>query len=502
MKKYKIFLLFTYFLFTLIILVESAIPGAGSAAQSDKVSSVVSSLYDFFSGGVKKEVLPNKVILNDLQKEYYVSEEYELEPLIFPKNSSFISLDYQIDNPELAEIRGTNLFFKKEGKVNLIIKVNNTEIYNKYQITIKEKYVTNVDTPSKIIIDVNETYLLNFNITPFDSTEKPQYLIEDNNKLRISNNKIIPLNTGNTNLTISYKNITKKIAIEVINKYPDLEVSNFKPQTSDMLDIAETYFVGDEINVIPIYKSNYEFDGKLLLASQPNIQYDGSKIVFLKEGYVDLIFSLDKHKTSTYTKKVLVVQKFDEDIIVTNIKELTELEITIPKKINIANYKNLNYKFISNNEKILKIDEKGIITPISEGDCLVTISLKNILDEEITYSFNVTVNSKSISSHILNFNYFIRKLFGHFGAFMFYSVFTTMLCLLIFKKKFSLLFSLINGFGIALISELIQLFVPGRFGAFKDVMIDFSGYLVPILGFFIYFIIRRLKNGRFNKIPS
>lgn len=85
-----------------------------------------------------------------------------------------------------------------------------------------------------------------------------------------------------------------------------------------------------------------------------------------------------------------------------------------------------------------------------------------------------------------------RKVLGHFLAFTVNSVFATLATyyFLIDKKwyKFYFIYLISFGFGflVAGISELVQLFTPGRTGAFMDVLIDMGGY---VLGLAIIFII-------------
>ena len=91
---------------------------------------------------------------------------------------------------------------------------------------------------------------------------------------------------------------------------------------------------------------------------------------------------------------------------------------------------------------------------------------------------------------------FLRKLFGHFLLFGLSGIFTTLTLLvniiIITKKKLLIYGGISIGFGISLasFSELIQSFVPGRAGAFTDVLIDFSGYLLfaLIVVFALYFL--------------
>ena len=95
------------------------------------------------------------------------------------------------------------------------------------------------------------------------------------------------------------------------------------------------------------------------------------------------------------------------------------------------------------------------------------------------------------------FHAVFRKLVGHFLLFGFSGAFT-MLSLIMndyltnrFKWKI-ILFCLGLGVIVAVISELIQVFVPGRAGTFTDVFIDLAGFIAFAgITYLIYFLIVR-----------
>lgn len=94
-----------------------------------------------------------------------------------------------------------------------------------------------------------------------------------------------------------------------------------------------------------------------------------------------------------------------------------------------------------------------------------------------------SVNSSNKETFVM----IVRKLFGHFGLFGLSSCFTTWACYLFLKDtkvKWFLWEGLISfgiGFFVAGLTELIQLFIPGRSGSIIDVLIDATGYLIGVL---------------------
>ena len=83
----------------------------------------------------------------------------------------------------------------------------------------------------------------------------------------------------------------------------------------------------------------------------------------------------------------------------------------------------------------------------------------------------------------------VRKLIGHFSCFLVDGVLTTLVVLMSFKNKLKNIFlTLISvGFGVTLagLTEIIQIFIPGRVGSIVDVFYDSIGY---IIGAFILYL--------------
>ena len=100
------------------------------------------------------------------------------------------------------------------------------------------------------------------------------------------------------------------------------------------------------------------------------------------------------------------------------------------------------------------------------------------------------------------FHAVVRKLFGHFLAFGGTGLFTTLSLVLlddvfINKKVRIIVISCSIGLFLALLTEGIQLFTPGRAGQFVDVGIDFGGFL--LFGGLIYIISYLIYKNKLNQ---
>lgn len=97
-------------------------------------------------------------------------------------------------------------------------------------------------------------------------------------------------------------------------------------------------------------------------------------------------------------------------------------------------------------------------------------------------------------------HHLVRKLIGHFGLFGVSGIITTtMFCLikdvLADKKLKIVLIDAGTGFLVAILSEVMQLFAPGRAFAVTDILIDLFGYvLFGWITFMIFFLVYRHKH--------
>ena len=126
---------------------------------------------------------------------------------------------------------------------------------------------------------------------------------------------------------------------------------------------------------------------------------------------------------------------------------------------------------------------------------VVTDSVVNVIDKVNPSNDSITSKYEKNRIHL-----FVRKIFGHFGAFMVCSFFALMTIIFFLKNnylRFGLAF--LNGTFLAILTELIQLHTEGRYGTIKDVFIDLAGYIsmMIIIGL-IMVIIYLVRKGKGN----
>lgn len=132
-------------------------------------------------------------------------------------------------------------------------------------------------------------------------------------------------------------------------------------------------------------------------------------------------------------------------------------------------------------ESIALIGKDGTITPLKIGETKIYMSIKDRLSEHINVEVNLKVTRKDFIENMGEFFRAVRKAIGHFGAFAAVGLIGTIMFFLWMRKKWFPLGVGINftcGFGLAALTEYIQTFVPGRYGAWSDIWLDFSGFSI------------------------
>jgi len=114
-------------------------------------------------------------------------------------------------------------------------------------------------------------------------------------------------------------------------------------------------------------------------------------------------------------------------------------------------------------------------------------------------------------TNLEEFRALIRKLVGHYGAFLIMGIFAALTGMMYYKKNkwfiywIKALIIIVYGFLFAGLTEIIQVFTPGRYGVITDVFIDFSGYMTSVgIVLIIYFIIfyKKFKDDYINNLSE
>ncbi len=137
----------------------------------------------------------------------------------------------------------------------------------------------------------------------------------------------------------------------------------------------------------------------------------------------------------------------------------------------------------SSRTHIVRVDSSGLISSLGVGEETLEIGYKN---ELASYSVKVTFEvRRNLGFTLEQLALLARKGVGHFSLFAFTAALSLGFIFLTFDKParqyIALGISSVLGFLMAAVSEFIQLFTAGRYGAWSDVGIDTAGYMTSIV---------------------
>ena len=414
----------------------------------------------------------------------------------------------------IAAIKNTDI--KTSYTFNIVNKVAPLNFNVDENVTIKEGLTSIIDiTPLNTNEGVNERIKYN---QYYDNTLLT-YSSEDDSIATIDKNGIIKAHKkGKTNIVIKNQNVTKKLSVIVENNLDSIINANDTwsiKSISNNAYIGDVYFdnTNDYISEKGKHNTPLSIDWGNITPSDTNVIYESENPLIAtvdKNGLVrgnrkkgtakikaSLASNLNMSKTIEIEVGDVVISSLsyqnenDKDITFEN--GLTKI---ISPKILPVNVTLKNLIGTSSDNNIIEVSSRGSVIAITgknAGSCILTIAVKD--NEHINISYNITITPlKPINStNEENFFALIRKSIGHLLLFINNGIITTLALFYLLKDKLKgkklwliIAISLIFGFLIAGLSELIQLAVPGRNGNWNDVLIDTIGYAI---GLFILKII-------------
>ena len=550
----------------LFIIANSFIPGEASSKMSNFIGDIVK----FFVNGVDKDFeeiktqsidlkLDERYLLNNV--EGYKENEIPLgatKKLIAspnPKDATDANIYFTCDNENINVIQvDYGAFIEANENIDtftVTAHLKDSDIHTDYTFYVKE-HTAPVDFSISLENTEIKTGLTEIvNVTPiskieslndplkyvryFDST-KLEYSSSNPSVASINNLGVITANNeGEAVISVSNGTISKTEKIIVKNnngsiKKPD---GNWKlTSTTNKAYVGDMNFDGNDYDEVGKHHTalsidwmgNEPSDTKMTYkSSDPLIaMVDSSGIVrgYRRKGTVTITATstLDPNQSSSIEIEV-------EDVSIEELKyasEMTNFQVEVGVTILISpNYLPINAsdkKMMgeAENSSLVEIESRGssvAIKGLEKGKTKVTIYAVNSPEAKLDYEIEVIPLKIINSSNEGDFFTIIRKSIGHLMLFFVNGIVTTLGAYFLLKenkkKYLSYLIyplSLLSGFIVAGLSELIQLFTPDRSGRWLDVGIDVLGYAlgVALIGliFLTLFIIKRIKNKKEIKVKE
>ena len=522
------FLAMSLFLNSFIIVHACLTPNISTAWSNAFVSFFIS----IFNANSKDTFVPVEVnglevmldtqyTLNDipgyLDNEIVINKTKRMRYSISPSDATNKAVSIEVSDPSVLKIEQKNnyiyLHALKNGEVTLTVSSLANDSYKKeFNFEVVDKVAPPIYSFIETDLDVylNESFLLPIETGSIDSSYYDLTLLDylfDEQYISHDDSYYEAKEVGDTSILVGDKSINIHIADNSSVIYPMFTSIN-----------------GSE--VISAYSSNrYEAafsneptkDEVIWSISDPSIDF--------KDGVLNLDNVLEERVVTITASSILDKNVFISKDITIKPLEVTGFDLFGPgyganlsdmpyysetgQQFNIYIVDNsgatklTGVNVTSSNPKIAEAYVQSdyiYVNSIKAGKTRITVT--SISNPEVSHYVDLEVTVKGIinSDNYNSFADFVRKSIGHFTLFLVSGIFTflSIYYLLIDNKKLKTLFGviipLLIGLLVAIASEVIQSFVPGRFGSFIDVMTDFSGYVIgALLMWLIIYLIKRKK---------
>ena len=491
-------------------------------AQGTTTVTVTSTANKNISASVTITVLPEiqqpvypveSMSINKPQSTVFkIGERLTLSTVVLPAEATD-TIVWDSSNDDIATVSQSGLVkFISAGSVTITARCGNYSFEDSITFTVKEVLSSTITIQTENLTQTSDGYILgkgsigkikgvlDSNATILDI----DYSSSDSSIASISEDGVIEaFKEGRVTITASssYDGETVSQSITVIVK--EILSSSITIQTENLTQEGEDYTIikGNYGKIKGILDENatiLEIVYSSSDSSIASISEDGV-IEALKGGTVTITATSSYDGETVSQSITITVKEIVSASIRLELKNLTKsgdgfvLKEGKSGKIKSVLEENatiLDVVYTSSDSSIASVSADGVIQALKGGT--VTITASTSYGDEITSaSFTLTVDPITFKDNVKNFYRWVRKGFGHFGAFLVLGIFASWSYCILFSKNtkgriFSFLVTLIAGFAIAGITEILQLpiFTAGRYCSFDDVMLDFRGYCTSSLAIF------------------
>lgn len=200
-------------------------------------------------------------------------------------------------------------------------------------------------------------------------------------------------------------------------------------------------------------------------------------------------------KIFTATKKVEILQDKFVDFKCNNNKYSFKIKNNVVYSFKFNVQDDLDYIYKTKEYEGFKIYNDGSFNATESGTYTGYIQVGETGSPYMyKIQFTIVSDTMGLSSSSV---YFIRKLIGHFGLFMAFGIFGMLAlfvcnCFNLRRKFYTVVILPLYGFLVSYTTEYIQGLDPTRTNAFKDVMLNLSGYICGMILVGIIFIIVKI----------
>ncbi len=524
------------------IMLQAALPATESVKWSNLFVRFFTSLFNGSGKDTTEVIKVSNLELNyDSNYSYNFIEGYDdneivvgkvkrLNAVISPASATNTAVSFKVSDTSIASItQNQNLAYITGLKAG-IVEVTATSLADN---TFVSKYSFNIVEPkAPITYTVSDASIYQGSLfyLPITCDNEDYY---DLNKLEVNNSNPSVINkssdyeglyyassVGTSILTISDKSFTitvndsSSVTLPSFTKIDGVDTLYSKGQASYQVQVSnsptnkDVYWEVSNPSLASINKNG------ILKINEIN---EESKITITAHSLLDKDVIISKEitlKPVTITDFELVIPYYGTHI--TNMPYMGETgeEIKVWIEDNTGTIGTSGVTVTSSNPDVAKVYAQGsyiYISCIKDGNTHIEVTSINNPSVMKYIDLQVTVRGVINHDNYLSFAEFVRKSIGHFLLFLVSGVFTFLYFYELNKdvnfkgkkKWYYIAVSLVLGVLLAGLSELIQVFVPSRFGSMLDVLTDSSGYILgALITLLVIYLIHHTKNKKKEKLEK
>lgn len=319
------------------------------------------------------------------------------------------------------------------------------------------------------------------------------------------------LKEGTTRVTISIPalNLQKSIEISVTH----LVIDTISVSLPDSIHVGKTYKLSAAVKPLKatdkriIWSVDDQTLASINSAGELKVKKSGTFTVIAsaQRGTAETRISVTAHNLLLLRKVTgygfLTLGNFENGTATASLKQNSSARIVLQYAPDTT-YK--KFRLISSSD-VLSVNG-STVTAVRSGEAKLTIEYwdGDENNEKQVFSVLVTVEKQKLSDVISDWGRAVRKGLGHFAAFLITGIFAALTFMFFIKRKtIAAPVTLLSGFLLAGLTELLQMIPPDRGPSFADVLLDFEGFCfsaVPIvIGFVIAATIKFFKNMKAKK---
>ncbi len=536
----------------LFLCVESLLPGEKSSAQSGAVGEIVDTVVTEFGGEGIRDVPPVSVgiSLNEEMEEVRLQVGQVWVPTLYyqPEETSanYRRAVWQSSNEDVLSFRGGKFYANQPGEAVVSVRLKYAEgIEASARVVVSEIAAEALELCFEDGSDAAElkqyaSIRLVAKLDPEDATAPVKFSSGDEEIATVDETGLVhAVSVGSTYLEAAYTPfdaqlpaLSARVEIQVIEGEPPLsplslslvspenihkgnlfvgEDGTFSALPMSEIDPSDTliYTSSDE-KVLSVDPTSGRFEAKrkgeaivtVFSAAYPDI-FDCAELRILNE---ELDARIEAGSGYSLEEGEL------PDSFSMSVKAGSEVPLSVSAEPEL-----FFVRYKSSDPTVAEVTDGGVILPYRASSKPIEITVEISDDPSFSnengglvqgFTLELTVQKQSFSSGVSGWQLFIRKLFGHFGAFILLGVLLGITAALFdngsWKRRLVILLILtLVGFAFAGLTEILQMpiFTAGRGPSFRDVLIDFSGYLPAMLLFYggyllIRFLAERIKRRR------